>query len=121
MPVTKRQFEAAYRKWKKAIKDPEIMVSSRPQDYTDIKEFKALVKLGKGALPFILEKIEAGEFLLNGAALKLARTKMERIVAKEREIPARKRVRFMAKAKIPAFLSEQQKAELIVKHLRAGE
>lgn len=122
MPVTKRQFETAYKRWRKAIADdPKLQLSSRPQDYTAIKEYRALVKLGKGILPFVLEKIEKGDFFLNQAALDLAKTKMEGVVEMESKQPVKERVDFMAQRRKPVFLSEQQKAALIVKHLAEKE
>lgn len=122
MPATKRQFETAYKKWRKAIADDaKVQLSSRPQDYTALKEYRALMKLGKGALPFVLEKIQKGDFLLNQAALDLAKIKMEGVVAMETKQPVKQRVEFMAQRKKPAFLSEQQKAELILKHLGEKE
>lgn len=122
MPSTQRQFETAYKKWRKAIADdPKLQLSSRPQDYTALKEYRAMLKLGSGVLPLVLEKIEEGDFLLNQAALDLARIKMESVVAMEIKQPVKQRVGFMAQRKKPAFLSEQQKAELILKHVGEKE
>jgi len=118
MAVTKKQFNATYKKWERAIQDPRIQLSSRPQDYTDIEAYQGIVKLGKEALPFILEKIEKGVFLMNQAALQLSGVDVEKLVEEETKQPVRKRVRFLAQRKKPAFLSEQQKSELILKNLR---
>jgi hypothetical protein len=114
---TKEIFNALYAKWEKVIQDPMIQFSSRPQDYTDNEPYREIVKLGKDALPFILEKIEQGVFFMNEAALKVAEISSDRIIEEEKKKPASERVEFLAE-KIPEFLSEQQKSKLILKHIR---
>lgn len=114
----KKEFDILYAKWEKAIQDPSIQCSSRPEDYTNIKPYKDIIRLGKAALPYILEKIESGSFLMNEAALKIAKVSAEDIVEEEKKRPASKRASFVA-AKMPEFLSEQQKSILILKHFKA--
>jgi hypothetical protein len=74
-------FDDAYRKWRDAIdRDPSLSLSSRPEDYTSIPEYKAIVDLGQAALPGILDRLEAGDFLLNEAAFTIAGLKYEDVV-----------------------------------------
>ena len=113
----KEQFDALYAEGEKAIQDPKIQFSSRPQDYIDNKPYREIVKLGKDILPFILEKIEQGLFFMNQAALEVAGIRLDKIILEEKEKPAKERLDFLAK-KIPEFLSEQQKSKLILKYIR---
>jgi len=55
---------------------------------------------------------------MNEAALELSGTKIDELVEEEARKPLRKRVQFLAKKEKPAFLSEQQKSELILKNLK---
>lgn len=114
----KKKFDQLYAKWEKAIQDPKIQSSSRPKDYTENEPYRAIVKLGKDALPFVLEKMDQGVFFMSEAALKIAGKNLDEIVEEESKKPTRKRADFLAK-KAPAFLSEQQKAQLILKNIRS--
>ena len=113
----KEQFDALYAEWEKAIQDPKIQFSSRPQDYIDNKPYREIAKLSKDILPFILEKIEQGVFFMNQAALEIAGIHLDKIIVEEKEKPAKERLNFLAE-KIPEFLSEQQKSKLILKYIR---
>ena len=97
MDIRKR-FEALFTDWEKTIRDPKVRISSRPQDYIDNEPYREMVKLGREALPFIIEKLETGHFLLNQAVMDIAGIDMEEIVDKERLF----------------FLSEQEKSTLLV-------
>ncbi len=114
---TKEQFDALYAEWEKVIQDPKIQISSRPQDYIDNEPYRKIVKLGKDALPFILEKMEQGVFFMNEAALKITGNTVDKIIAEEKNKPAKARMDFLAE-KIPEFLSEQQKSKLILKSIQ---
>ncbi len=114
---TKEQFDALYAEWEKVIQDPKIQLSSRPQDYTDNEPYRKIVKLGKDALPFILEKLEQGVFFMNEAALKITGTTLDKIIAEEKKKPVKARVDFLAE-KTPELLSEQQKSKLILKSIQ---
>jgi hypothetical protein len=115
----KEKFETLYEEWLKVIQDPKIQLSSRPQDYTNNVPYKEIVRLGKDALPFILEKITQGNFFMNQAAMELLDVNLNKLVEKELSLPSEKKVTFMAKEE-PKFLSEQQKSELILKHAKQG-
>lgn len=111
-------FKTLYNKWERIVQDPQIQYSSRPQDYTDNEPYREIVKLGKDALPYILEKIEEGVFFMNEAALKVAKITSEEIIEEEMKKPVSSRAEFAAE-KIPEFLSEQQKSVLILNYLKA--
>ena len=113
----KKKFDALYAKWQKVIRDPKIQMSSRPKDYTDNEPYREIVKLGKDALPLVVEKMEKGVFLMNQAALEISGLDLDKLVAKEKKQPAKKREAFLAK-KPPKFLSENQKSKLIAKYAR---
>lgn len=113
----KEQFDAFFAEWEKAIQDPKIQISSRPQDYIDNKPYRKIVKLGKDALPFVLEKIEQGVFFMNQAALEIAETPLDNIIEEENKKPEEEKLDFFAEGK-PEFLSEQEKSDLILKYLK---
>jgi len=114
----KKKFEKLYAEWEKITQDPKIQFSSRPQDYTDNKPYKEMIKLGKDALPLILEKINKGVFFLNEAALKVSKVEFDKILENENKLALAEKADFLAEAEEPPrFLSEQQKAQLILKHL----
>ena len=118
--LTKKKFNTVFAKWEKAIKAPEIASCSNPKAYTEIKQYKDIIKLGKEALPFILEKIEGGVFFMNEAALKISRKKIDTLVATEKKIPIKKRMKVLATRK-RVFLSEQDKSKLILKYIKIAE
>ena len=94
----KEKFDALFAEWEKVIQDPKIRLSSRPQDYINNEPYREIVKLGRDALPFIIEKLEQGVFFLNQAVVEITGIKMEEIIGKERRFP-----------------SEQEKSRLLVK------
>jgi hypothetical protein len=95
---TRQRFDALFAEWEKVIQDPKIQVSSRPKDYTNNEPYRQIVKMGKDALPFIMEKLEKGTFLLNEAVLVITGAKLEEILGKERRVA-----------------SEQEKSNALVK------
>ena len=113
----KEEFASLYTEWEKAIKDPRIQISSRPGDYIDNEPYRKIVGLGKNALPLVMEKIDAGVFLMNQAALDIATINLDDILDKEMKLSSSKRLDFAA-TEMPKFLSEQQKSKLIMKHLK---
>lgn len=115
--TVQEHFDRLYAEWEDRIKDPKIQVSSRPQDYTNVEPYREIVNLGRDALPLVLEKIAAGVFLMNDAALQMTDTRIEDIVVKEKALPQAERIDF-AVEKVPPFLSEQQKSQLILRHLQ---
>jgi len=113
----KEQFDALYAEWLKVIQNPKVQISSRPQDYTNNEPYREIVEMGRNALPFIREKIEQGEFLMNEAALKIAELDLDKIIGEEAKRPSAERIDFLSE-KIPKFLSEQQKSKLILKYIQ---
>ena len=93
----KEKFDTLFTQWEKVIQNPKIQISSRPQDYLNNEPYREMVKLGKDALPFIIEKLENGVFFLNQAVLDITGIKIEEIIGKEKRFPA-----------------EQEKSELLV-------
>lgn len=94
----RERFDALFTEWEKVIQDPKIQLSSRPQDYINNEPYREIVKLGREALPFIVEKLEQGVFFLSQAVVDIAGIEKEEIIGKERRFP-----------------SEQEKSALIVK------
>ncbi len=102
--VVKEKFDALFADWERVIQDPETQISSRPHDYADNEPFRGIVELGAAALPFIIEKLEQGVFLLNQAVIEIAGIDMDDILGKERR-----------------FVSEQEKARLLVEWWRSQQ
>lgn len=120
MPVSidiKRKFDELYAEWSAAIRRPPLAFSSRPRDFTELEPYRRMVALGKDALPLVLEKLEQGVFFMNEAALKLGNCRLEELVESEKAKPVASRMAEFAEAP-PKFLSEQQKARLVLGHLR---
>ena len=114
----KEKFDALYADWERVIQDPKIRLHSRPREYIDNEPYRQIVKLGKAALPFVLEKIANGVFFMNQAALEIADIQLNELREKEKMKPPKERLPFLAK-RIPAFLSEQQKSKLILRYIRS--
>lgn len=114
---TKERFERAYARWEQVIRDPRVQLSSRPQDYIDNEPYQEMTRLGRDALPLVLEKIEQGVFFMNEAALELAGVTLQTLADREQQLPHAQRLAFAASG-IPQFPSENDKSQLILKHLR---
>jgi hypothetical protein len=67
----KEEFDAKFASWKGHCNRPEISIHSNLNYYIKTPEYDALVAMGKPALPFLMEKLEAGEFILNDAVKKI--------------------------------------------------
>ena len=100
----REKFDALYAEWERVIQDPKIQISSRPQDYIENEPYREIVKLGEDALPFIIEKLEQGVFLLNQAVVEITGVEFGEISAKELRFP-----------------SEQEKSALLVTWWRSQE
>ena len=98
----KEKFDSLFAEWEKIIQDPRIQLSSRPQDYIENEPYREIVKLGKEALPFVIEKLEKGVFFLNQAVVEISGIKIEEIMGSERR-----------------FASEQEKSSQLVKWWRS--
>jgi len=107
----KKEFDTLYEKWVKFIRDSKIQYSSRTRDYVNNEPYREIVKLGRDALPLILEKIEQGEFFMNQAALEITGINLERIIEEENQTRSEA-------DKLPEFLSEQEKSEVILRYIR---
>jgi hypothetical protein len=61
------ELERDYAELLEHRKRPEIRVSSRTPDYNACEAYRRIVARGAAALPFVIEKIGAGDFFLNQA------------------------------------------------------
>ena len=93
----REKFETHYSEWEKVISESKIRFSSRPQDYTDNEPYRNIIKMGPDVLPFIMEKLELGVFLLNRAFIEISGIDNKEIISKNRPFP-----------------SEQEKSKLLV-------
>jgi len=59
------EFETKFASWKTAVQEnPDLRFSSRTDVFTSLKEYGDIIKMGTAAVPFIVEKLEAGDFIL---------------------------------------------------------
>ena len=98
------QFDKLFAEWERVIQDPKIQLSSRPQDYIDNEPYREIVKLGRDALPLIMEKLEQGVFFMNQAVVEIAGLDMAEVVGREKRFP-----------------SEQEKSTALVSWWRSQE
>ncbi len=104
MSVSRSEFEAAYRAWMDRVNgDTRILLSSFQESHVELPEYDAIVALGPDALPFVMERLEAGDVLLNDAALRLLGVRYEDVVPD----PA-------------ALYSEQELAEFLLDRWRSA-
>ena len=94
---TREQFDTLFEEWQRVIQDPKIQLSSRPQDYIDNEPYRAIIELGKDALPFVIEKLEQGVFFLNQAVADIEGVRIEELISPKKRFP-----------------SEQEKSELLI-------
>ncbi len=90
-------FDRLFKEWDELIHSTPLSFSSIPQDYVNTEPCKQMIELGNDALPFFIEKIEGGQFLLNNAIFQITGLK-------RKDLPKGKNVR-----------SEQEISELLVK------
>jgi hypothetical protein len=93
----KKKFETLFAAWVKVTEDPNVRASSDPRDYADNEPFRDIVAMGRKALPFLMEKLEQGVFLLNQAVLDITGIKMDQEFTKGKK-----------------FISEQEKSMLLL-------
>lgn len=100
----REKFDSLFLQWKEAIQDPKVQFSSRPRDYIDNDPYREIVKLGRDALPFIIEKLKEGEFFLNQAVVDITSVNMAEIISEERR-----------------FASEQEKSTMLIEWWQAQQ
>lgn len=98
---TEAEFNKLFAEWKQATRDFMVQLSSKPEDYTNNEPYAAIVALGEAALPFLVEKLEEGEFLLYRAILDILGVRLEELVARDLQ-----------------FESEQRKSEELIEWWR---
>lgn len=75
------RFEELYSAFRARLEEPGVLqLSSLTSDYTRFAEYDEIIALGKDALPAVLDRLEAGDFLLNRAALEIAGLRRQDIV-----------------------------------------
>ncbi len=103
----KKKFDVFFVEWEKIVESLKTQVSSsiKLKSYVDNEPYQEIVKLGKDALPLIIEKLEQGVSLLNNAFLDITGVEMDEVFGKERDA-----------LNIPKFrlLSESEKSALII-------
>ena len=68
--TTKQKFDTLYAQWIAECKRPEISLSSDTHTYTSLPSYRAIVALGRPALPYLQEKMEQ-DFMLAYAAAEI--------------------------------------------------
>jgi hypothetical protein len=57
----KKLFDSYYSEWQSCMKKPEVMFSSRSEDYINCESYKNIEKLGINVLPYVIKKMEDGK------------------------------------------------------------
>ena len=79
--LIKAAFEKYYLEWSELIRTtPEIMLSSDTVDYVTNEPYEEIINLGKSALPYIMEKLQLGEFHLNHAVFEITELDLSDVV-----------------------------------------
>lgn len=58
------KFAQLLRRWDKHLKSPQVRLSARPHEHLNCEAYRAIVRLGKDALPLIIEEMRRGNNLL---------------------------------------------------------
>lgn len=95
----KDAFEKYYAEWLELIETtPEITLSSHTFDYVNNEPYEKIINLGKPALPYIMEKLQLGEFHLNHAVFEIGGLDFQEVVPDPEE--------FYSEQEISDFLLE---------------
>lgn len=81
LEAAREAFEEHHGRWRKFIdRKPELQLSSRTPDYTENRHYRKMISLGVPALPYIMERIAEGDFLLNRAVLEIMEWSLSDII-----------------------------------------
>lgn len=65
--ISREKFEKAFDEWMEEAKDDSLLLESNSEHFYRLESFQKIIGLGKGSLPYIVEKLQAGHFMLNHA------------------------------------------------------
>ena len=65
------QFEQHHKAWRTFADSPEMSLSSDTHQLTNHSDYKAIIAMGKRALPFVIDKLAKGDFLMVVAARRI--------------------------------------------------
>ena len=71
---TQREFERHYAQWLIECKQPKVAIMSDTRAYTSLPSYRAIVALGRPALPYLQQKMEHDsgfDFMLAYAAVEI--------------------------------------------------
>ena len=68
----KTKFVKHFEEWKKELEQDSNSFSSNFTHICNTDDYKAIIKLGKPALPYLIQKLREGYFLLNDAVSSIA-------------------------------------------------
>jgi len=71
---TKREFDRYYAQWQKECEQPNVRIMSNSKAYTSLPSYRAIVALGRPALPYLKDKMEHDsgfDFMLVYAAIEI--------------------------------------------------
>jgi len=104
----KDMFETYLRELADSIENrPELRFSSMMSDFVNTEPYRKIINLGKPALPYIMEKLREGAFLLNPTIIEITGLHLSDIVPDPAE--------FYSEQEISRFLLEwweQHKEEI---------
>lgn len=65
--TTREEFLSAFKEWTNESDTNSLRLDSNPTHFQNLESFQRIIDLGKEAMPFIIEKLREGHFLLNHA------------------------------------------------------
>lgn len=65
--TAREEFQSAFKEWADESDTNTLRLDSNPTHFQNLESFQRIIDLGKEAIPFIIEKLREGHFLLNHA------------------------------------------------------
>lgn len=63
--MSRKEFEDVYSKWVQESESGPLSLASNSELLQELESFQRLVDLGEESLPFVVEKLQDGHFMLN--------------------------------------------------------
>lgn len=78
-PEIGTEFSEYFDKWQKEIEHKSYSLSSSSADYCNTDSYKNMIRMGKRALPHLMQKLDEGHFLLNDAVSQITRIDIRKL------------------------------------------
>ncbi|RNJ78526.1 MAG: hypothetical protein D9C04_07135 [Nitrosopumilus sp. B06] len=65
--TSREEFEKVFEQWIKESKTDSLLLESNSENFHRLESYQRIIALGRESLPYIVEKLQAGHFMLNNA------------------------------------------------------